>query len=77
MKTVTKLAKDLDFTAPYEYYEYMVESYINGNFSQCKHLFQALTKEDKKDSLVYIKTTYNMSANNIDREVYDYYFNLL
>lgn len=38
----------LIFTAEHEYFEYMVESYVNGQIRQCKDLFMAMSKEDKK-----------------------------
>ena len=76
-KKLAILAKELDFTSPYQCFDYMVDSYINGNFSQCKNLFSALKKEDKKDALIYIKNTYNMGCNSVDLEAYNFYFNLI
>jgi hypothetical protein len=68
-----KLAKGLDFNTPFEYLDYCVISYINGNMSQCRSLFATLnTKELKKQLLGYIMTNYPTY-----KDVYTFYFNLL
>lgn len=43
-----KIYKDLDFNSLEEYYQYIINSLINGNFSQVKNLYKALNKENKK-----------------------------
>jgi hypothetical protein len=73
MKLIT-LAKRLDFTTEDQYFDYCRDSYINGNFSQCKELFKAMTKADRKALISYLQTT---DENSIDFECYLYYFNLL
>lgn len=70
MKLLT-LAKRLDFTSEFEYFDYLINSHINGNFSQCQRLFMAMTKADKKQALQYIKGCFD------DKEIYNFYFNLL
>jgi hypothetical protein len=37
-----KLLEDLDFTTESQYFEYIVESYINGQKKQAKELFQTM-----------------------------------
>jgi len=70
MKLIT-LAKQLDFDTEYEYFDYCINSHVNGNFNQCKELFNAMAKKDRKDFLTYVNKCYNM------QDVYNYYFSLL
>jgi len=71
MKLLT-LAKKLDFTIEIEYFDYCINSYFNGNFSQCKELFKDMSKQDRKGLLEYIKGCYDYK-----NEVYSFYFNLI
>lgn len=71
MKLIT-LAKKLDFTNEIEYFDYCINSWFNGNFSQCKRLFKDMTKADRKRLLSYIKGCYDYK-----HEVEIFYFNLL
>lgn len=73
MKLLT-LAKKLDFTQDYEYFDYCLDSYVNGNFSQCEKLFKAMTKKDKKGLITYLS---GRDKNSIDFEAYEFYFNLI
>ena len=43
-KKLLTLAKELEFTTEQEYFEYLIDSYINGCFSQCKNLFNEMSK---------------------------------
>lgn len=52
-KKLITLAKELDFKTEHEYFDYMIDSYINGQFGQCRNLFYALRKEDKKAFIRY------------------------
>lgn len=72
MKNINTLAKQLDFKTPFEYFEYCVSSYINGNRTQCKRLFNDMKKEDRKRLLFTIKSDYCHIEG-----VYDFYFDLL
>jgi len=71
MKLLT-LAKQLEFSTEIEYFDYCITSWQNGNFSQCKELFKAMTKKDKKGLIDYIKGCYDYR-----HEVELFYFNLL
>jgi len=71
MKLIT-LAKRLDFNNETEYFDYCINSWFNGNFDQCKDLFRAMTKADRKVLLEYIKGCYDYQ-----HKVYDFYMNLL
>lgn len=53
-KTIKQLSRSLDFTTDWEMYEYFISCYVNGNFSQCRRLFNELTKQAKKDVLAYL-----------------------
>lgn len=68
-KNLKTLAKELDFQSEYEYFEYCIDSYINGNFEQCKRLFSEMEKEDQK-TLVTMAAVYS-------KEIGDFYFSLL
>lgn len=70
-KTTIKLAEDIDFSTVDQLFEYMVETYINGQFTPCKNLFFELTKECRKSFLIWC------NVNEIDSKVYNFYFNLL
>jgi hypothetical protein len=71
-KKLITLAKELDFTTEQEYFEYMIDSYVNGCFSQCKNLFNEMSKADQKQFLLYMR-----NENDTLVRIYDYYFNLL
>lgn len=76
-KSLKTLAKQLDFNSEEDYFNYMADSYINGNFSQCKDLFNAMSKEDRKEALKWLKLNINYQVGEIDGLIYNYYFNLL
>lgn len=46
-KNIKTLAKELDFSTSSEYYQYITDSFINGNRSQVKALFNAMANENK------------------------------
>ena len=54
MKALIKLAKELDFNNELEYFDYCIDSHINGNFTQCKRLFKDMKKEDRKLFISYL-----------------------
>jgi adenine C2-methylase RlmN of 23S rRNA A2503 and tRNA A37 len=37
----------------YDYFEYLIDSHINGQFSQCKELFKKLSKDQKREFINY------------------------
>jgi uncharacterized membrane protein len=57
-KSLKNLAKSYDFKEGYEYYEYIVASYINGQFAQMESLFNKLGKEDRKDFIRWVNDNY-------------------
>lgn len=70
-KKLITLAKECDFKTENEYLDYLIDSHINGNFSQCRSLFAEMKKDDQKKFIVY------MNENETPKEIRDYYFNLL
>jgi hypothetical protein len=73
MKLLT-LSKKLGFSTEWEYFDYCLDSYLNGNFSQCLKLFKQMTKTDKKRLINYLKETYTYVHGVECRE---FYINLL
>lgn len=67
-KKLLSLAKELDFSDEFEYFDYLCDSHINGNFSQCRKLFSEMKKEDQKKFLKYIKN---------EVEIFNFYFELI
>lgn len=57
MTKLITLAKRLDFKTEHEYFDYMIHSYINGNFTQCRELYNAMRKEDRKNFINYISNS--------------------
>jgi len=72
-KKLITLAKELDFNSETEYFDYLIESHVNGQFSQCRRLFSEMKKEDQKTFVRHI-TQHDFDGIG---EVYDFYFNLL
>lgn len=49
-----RIAKSLEFSTTEEYYEYIINSKINGNTDQCCRLFRDMPKEYRKNFLSYL-----------------------
>jgi len=64
------LAKKLDFTTEEQYFNYCVESYINGQIQQAKSLFKNMAKADKHQLISYID---NNMAND---EIHNFFVSL-
>jgi len=52
-KKLISLAKELDFNSETDYFNYLIDSHINGNFRQCQRLFSEMRKGDQKHFLLY------------------------
>jgi hypothetical protein len=72
MKTIKKyaatLAKEYDFTTDTEYFDYIVDSLINGDRAQVRQLFNKMHNSDKENFLInYLDKTqgYHISTLNI------------
>lgn len=73
-KKLLNLAKEMGFNSGIEYFDYLIDSHINGNFKQCKELFSEMGKEDKKAFLNYLNgKAYHCGL----LEVRNFYFNLM
>jgi len=55
-KKLETLAKEYDFSNPEEYLDYIIESWINGQKTQCLELYKALRTEDKEFFLFEYQT---------------------
>lgn len=67
---LTKLAKALDFQNESDYFNYCVESYYNGNFTQSKKLFNNMSRSDKHGLIEYLR------VNVGDDAVHNYFVSL-
>jgi hypothetical protein len=69
-KKLITLAKELDFITELDYFDYCIDSHINGQKDQCKELFYDMCKADRKRLITY--------CNNHDHVlISNYYFGLL
>lgn len=55
-KQIKSILKEYDFNYIEEYYQYIVDSYINGNFEQSKRLYKGMKKEDQKEFIIYLQS---------------------
>jgi len=46
-----RIVKAMDFDTTEEFYDYIVNSKVNGNTDQCCRLFKSMPKENRKDFL--------------------------
>lgn len=73
-KKLLTLAKGLDFETETDYFEYCIDSHINGNFTQCENLFNDMSRTDQKTFLSYLE---NRSQFFNTTAIRNFYFNLL
>jgi len=55
-----------------DYYEYIVNSEVNGQFTQVNSLIKELSKNQKKDALDYLTTAYfydNEHAERVENKI--------
>lgn len=50
--------KSMEFEEIEDYFHYIVESEINGNYSQCRDLIKELSNEQFKQYLVWLELDY-------------------
>jgi len=58
-KTVLDLAKDLDFETEREYFDYIIESYINGQKKQVKELHHEIRDDELTSFYAYLLRSAN------------------
>ena len=59
MKHTLKLAQKLDFTQEVEYFDYLINSYYNGQFTQCRNLFFKMKPSGRLDFFKYLRGCYD------------------
>lgn len=67
-KYAEDLAKDFDFTTEQEYFDYIVESLVNGQRQQVRSLFNKMHKDSQQEFLLNfleIGNGYHESVKNI------------
>lgn len=69
-KKILKAAKDLDFTNNKQLYEYMIDTYYNGQFSQLRKLWDKLPNENKHELITYVRD------NHANDELHNYFVSL-
>lgn len=52
MKYAEDLAKEYDFQSETEYFDYIINSLVNGNRQQVRNLFNQMKKSDKETFLI-------------------------
>ena len=69
MRKAKNLAKKYELgTCEYDFYNYITESYINGNKKQCLDLFKQMNKEDRR----YFLSNYFINVSSEYLEVKEY-----
>ena len=58
---LTALAKELDFEHSHEYFDYIIESHVNGQYSQIKDLYKAMDKRSRSEFILYLQYDSNYS----------------
>ncbi len=64
-----KLLKQFNFNSDMQYFEYIVESFINGQREQAKELFKAMPKKIKITFLKSASQNWNSGLNKHDLNV--------
>lgn len=75
MTNLLKLAKSLDFETETQYFDYLTESHINGNFTSCRQLFKQMTRDQRKQYLKHVHSEIVIYPSN--QKIYNFYFDLL
>jgi hypothetical protein len=74
MKALKTLIKAYEFKTEDQYFEYCINSYLNGNMMQAKKLFLAMKKEDRKRFILSYTEYYD---NPSQQESYKFFINLI
>jgi hypothetical protein len=69
--TALQAAKRLDFNTETEFFDYLIDSHINGQPTQCRELFAELKRKDRKNAVQFIAKNYS------NESIYNFYFNQL
>jgi hypothetical protein len=71
MTQMEQLINDYDFNSITEFYDYCLDSYINGNKKQSRELFYMMPKGNQKDCIMYLTVNYGQTA-----QVFEFTLNL-
>ena len=70
-----KILKTYSLNSDQQYFEIIVESYINGQFSQAKEQFNAMSKEYKKQ---FVKSSLTFWQNGLTQnQILNFFFPLI
>lgn len=58
-KKLINLAKELDFETEEEYFDYMINSWHNGQLQQCKKLMKDMCYNDRVRAMAYMSEAAN------------------
>ena len=67
-----KLALEYDFEHDYEYYDYIIDSYINGQNKQVLDLFSKLDVNGKKEFIKYLNDSEYRQTQDIIDLIFDF-----
>lgn len=74
-KSVLSLAKALEMRTEGEYFGYICDSYINGNKSQCRELFNDMKESDQKRFLRALKDDdYICIGHELSQKIFDFLY---
>jgi hypothetical protein len=74
MKALKTLVKAYGLTTDSDYFEYCINSYLNGNKQQAKELFTQMKLDDKRNFLLSFTEFYD---NPSQQESYKFFINLI
>lgn len=70
MGTLQKLIQDYGFDSAHEYFEYIIESIVNGQKAQARHLFHSMEGSERSEFLDWAETSHFYDADDIDTEMH-------
>lgn len=70
MGALQKLIQDYGFDSAQEYFEYIIESIVNGQKAQARHLFHAMEKGERAEFYDWAETSHFYDAEDIDAEMH-------
>ena len=54
MKSALKLAHEYEWQTAQEYFDYIVDSFINGQYTQVRNLYNAMNSDSKFEFIYYL-----------------------
>lgn len=65
-----KLLKDFQFQEIDNYFEYIIDTYTNGQFKQMKELISKLSKQQKKDFVIFLLNDENLVSKEAKEKIF-------